>query len=417
MTIQLISPVLSFPHPRKDGESATHHYCICEGGQTVNEQFESDVMQDLMGDAPVSSADAALDEDAMQDEFEADGMEEAFDEDGMMDEEAFDASDDEFAEDAYDDGFDELADDEFVDEFAEDSFDAMEALEEAVADALGADSSDEFIGSLLGNVGRFAGMLGRGVGAARQVMGTAGRMANTARRMGRVMGGARRMANQARRVHRGVQGLGGMVSGRYAPSAYEPMPEEAPPTNRQAAGNLPLLLQQMMPILQQHMQQGVNEADLFEDLADWFEEEHADAALPIIAGVAARAALRPIVRQGAGMLSRQVRRQVVRRATQAARQLVNRQGPRAVRALNAISRSVGRAAVRSGVRPAAVPAAIQRTTARVVARPALVKRLTQRRTPSRAPSASANQTYSRRAERHMVFRGPGRSRIEINIYR
>lgn len=92
---------------------------------------------------------------------------------------------------------------------------------------------------------------------------------------------------------------------------------------------LPNLLSQILPMLQQHAAQGSNEMDVFEDLADWFEDEGVDEALPVIAGVAARAAIRPIVRRTGTAVGRTAARQVVRSATQATQTLVRRQGPQA----------------------------------------------------------------------------------------
>jgi hypothetical protein len=182
-------------------------------------------------------------------------------------------------------------------------------------------------------------------------------------------------------------------------------------------GMLPGLLQQLLPMLQQHAAQGASEMDVFEDLADWFEQEDADEALPVLAGVAARAALRPLIRRGGARAGRAVSRQIVRGATQAARSLVNRQGPQAVRALRPIARSVGRAAVRRGMRPAALPGAIRQTAARVAAQPALARRLSQ--TAMRTGRAGAGAPRSRLSisgggvPRRFVVNGP----VEIIIRR
>jgi hypothetical protein len=181
-------------------------------------------------------------------------------------------------------------------------------------------------------------------------------------------------------------------------------------------GLLPNLLQQLLPMLQQHTAQGANEMDVFEDLADWFEQEDADEALPILAGVAARAALRHLVRRSGAMAGRAVSRQIVRSATQAARNLVNRQGAQAIRALRPIAASVGRVAVRRGMRPVALSGAIRQATARVAAQPALARRLSQ--TATRTTRAS-NAPRSRLSisgggtPRRFVVNGP----VEIIIRR
>ena len=174
-----------------------------------------------------------------------------------------------------------------------------------------------------------------------------------------------------------------------------------------------MLLRQILPMLQQRAAQGADEMDVFEDLADWYEEEQADEALPVLAGVAARAALRPLIRRGAAVAGRAVRRQLVRGATQAARSLVRRQGPQAVRALPRIARSVGRTAARRGVRPTALPTAIRQTAARVAAQPGLARRLSR-------PTVAVSRGPARRlgvrsggVPRRLVVRGP----VEIIVRR
>jgi hypothetical protein len=317
----------------------------------VDQQFESDVMQDLMGDSPSASADAAYAEEGFEDGFEGDGMEE----DGMMEMDGYDEHEEAFLdEEGFEDGFES----EYADEFAEEAVDEIDALEEAVADALDAEDSDEFLARLIGGIRNVAGAVGRGAGAVRRVAGT-----------------AQRVAGQVGGIARGVEGLARSVGGT---TAGAPRRRRIRTRSGTATGNeLPALIRQMLPILQQHARQGADEMELFEDLADWYEETQVDEALPLIAGVAARAALRPMVRRGAAVASRAVRRQLVRGATQAARQLAGRQGARGVRALSRITRSVGRTAVRRGLRPANLPTAIRQTTARIAAQPGLVRRLSQ----------------------------------------
>lgn len=330
----------------------------------MDKQFEGDVMQDLMEDSPVLSADDGFEDEAGE-EFEGDGMED----DAML--EGMDAMEEGFEEGEESFLGEEDSEADLGDEFAEEGADAMDALEEAVADALDAEDSDEFLSRLISGVRRVAGLVGRGAGAVRRAAGTAQRVA------GRVGGVARR-----------VEGAAG--------------------------GSLPDVLRQLLPLLQQGAAQGADGLDLFEDLADWYETEDADEALPVLAGVVARAALRPLARQGAAVVGRNLGRQLVRQTTQAARALVRRQGPQAVRALRPIARSVGRAAARRSLRPAALPAAIRKTASRVAAQPRLAQRLSRpARRAGRAGPIRSRLVVRGGTPRRFVIPGP----VEIRVIR
>lgn len=376
----------------------------------MNQQFEDEVMQDLGADSPRVSADSGLDEGSYQDGYDDDGFaEDGFETDGMdaegMLEEAdqFDSAGEDYGdenylgENGYEDGYENNFGDEFADElegeFAEAEYDALDALEEAVANAMDAEDSDEFLSNLIRGIRAVAGVVSRGAGTVNRVAGT----------VNRVAGRVQRTAGQVRNIAEGVQGLVRPAAPQQRRRvARRPVGPVAP-----SAAGMPALLQQLLPLLRQHAAQGADELELFEELADWFEEEDADAALPVLAGLAARTALRPLVRQGGGAIARGVRRQLVRGAAQAARNLVRRQGPRAVRALRPIARSVGRAAARNRLRPAALPAAIRQTANRVAAQPRLARRLSQ--TPGQAIGARGSRnrpTLSGGMPRRLVVRGP-----------
>ena len=367
----------------------------------MDQQFESDVMQDLMADSPTVSADDAFEQETYDEGFEGDGMEE----DAMSDEfESFDESSDEYEGDAFleSDEFEEEFEEDMGDEFSEDEMtegdfmDEMNAMEEVVADALDAEDSDEFLSRLISGIRNVAGIVGRGAGIA-----------------SRVAGRAQRIAGQAGRVARGVQGLADAIAGPQS------QPRRRGGRRRRAGAATPRpapmsgLLQQLLPMLQQHMAQGSNEMEVFEDLADWFEEEEADEAMPIIAGMAARAAIRPILRRGATMAGRALRRRIVRGATQGARRLVQKQGPRAVRAIRPIAKSVGRAVVRQGIKPAVIPKAITKTAARVAAQPALTRRLSRPALRTGIPVAPRRYAVFGRKPHRMLVNGP----VEIIIRR
>lgn len=341
----------------------------------MDQQFESEVMQDLAAEAPL----------AAEDDFEA--MEAADSEDYEGDEimeemDNLDAG----TEEQY------LGEEGFEDDLAEDlgdSFSAAEenfdALEEVLADALDAADSDEFFGRLLSGISQVAGVVGRGAGTVGRVARTAGRVAQT---VGRVAGQARRTAGRVGRVAGRVSAIAGRAG-------------RAPNPLRSLAG-------QLLPIVQQWARQGADELDALEDLADWFADEDLDEALPVLAGIAARAALRPTLRRVATQLSAPIRRQLVRGTTQAVRALVGRQGPQALRAVPRLAQSIGRIAARRRLRPTALTQAIRRTTARVAAQPGLVRRLAQ---PTTGQLATRPVASVRGASRRFVVRGP----VEIHI--
>lgn len=387
----------------------------------MDEQFESEAMQDLAGETPPQAAEDIFEDDAADEN----GFEEGDIEEDTMAEESddFEGSEQEyFEEDGLEEGFEE----ELGEEFAEEDFDIMEELEDVMADALDAEDSDEFLGRLIagiGSIGRIAGGVGRAAGLAGRAARasarldragrTAGRVARVVRGAGRVAGqvgrGARRTARLARAARRGLRDPGGGYS-----EFPQGLPEGGPgiepedATGTPGAGGMQAVLARLLPLLQRHAAQGSNETELFEDLGDWFEDEGVDEALPVLAGVAARAAVRPLVRRTGSVVSRAAGRQVVRSATQAARTLVRRQGAQAVRALPRIARSVGRAAARWNARPGAVASALRRTAARVAARPALVRRLAHPTAP-----ASTRRLAASGVPRRIVVRGP----VEIIVRR
>lgn len=173
--------------------------------------------------------------------------------------------------------------------------------------------------------------------------------------MGRAAQTAGRVAGQVQRVAGQVQ----RVAGRAG----------------RAANPLASILGQVAPLLQQYAAQGFDELDALEDLADLFADEELDEALPVLAGIAARTMVRPVLRRAA--LSSPLRRQIVHSTTQVARNLVRRQGPAALRALPRIAQSVGQTAARRRLSPSRLPQAIRQTGARVAAQPRLVGQLSR----------------------------------------
>lgn len=133
----------------------------------------------------------------------------------------------------------------------------------------------------------------------------------------------------------------------------------------------------VIPLLQQSAAREADEMALFDDVLDWFEQENTDEALAILGGVVARTALRPITQRGGTRTGRAVNQQIVHSATQAARNLINRQGSQAIRALRPIAASVGRVAARRGMKPSGLPDAIRQAVTAVAAQPSLTRRLVQ----------------------------------------
>jgi hypothetical protein len=354
-------------------------------GTCMDQPFESDVMEDLAANSSFGDEGAFDAWDGMENEgFEGFEIEDSFGEDELG------------FEDTAEEGF--LGEDEYGAELAEDfgddylvnsQFDDWDALEEAVADALDAEDSDEFFRQLLTGVSRIAGLAQRGAATAGRVARGVGRAAQTA---GRVAGQARRAAGQVQRVAGQVQRVAGQAG--------------------RAANPLASILGQIAPLLQQYAAQGFDEWDALEDLADLFADEELDEALPVLAGMAARTMVRPLLSRTATSLSRPIRRQIVRSTTQVAQNLIRRQGPAAVRALPRVAQSVGQTAARRRLPPSRLPRAIQQTGARVTAQPSLVRQLSRpasgmRRTPLRPASRRGG------VPQRLRLRGP----VEITITR
>lgn len=126
------------------------------------QQIETNVAHDLMAASPVVSADEMFEEDSYGDGFD-DDFDEGMDQDTLMEGmEQYDEGAEDYDGEAYFggdelDGFDE-SEDGFNDEFTDETdHDAMSALELAVAEAMDADSHNEFARRLLIGIQRVAG--------------------------------------------------------------------------------------------------------------------------------------------------------------------------------------------------------------------------------------------------------------------
>jgi hypothetical protein len=304
----------------------------------MSQRFDTDVMDDLFYETAEGPAQMRYDEFA-----------------------EFDAGEDEF--DEFADGFEEM--DEFGEAEEYDAMDALDAMEEAVTDALGADDTDEFFRRLARGVGRAA----RGaVRVARRVAPVVGRIART----------------------------------------VAPIASAIPLPWTQALGRVAGVVGRL----------AADEADEFEaldEMLDWAEDEDAiDLAAPVIAGLTIRSSM-----PGVSRLPRATRRQLVRSVTRSTQTLAQRQGPQAARAMPRVVQSVQRTARRRGLPARAMPQAVRRAATQVARSPRLVRQLARPVSPARArggmarggiaPSGGSCPTCGRR--RLYTLRGPVRLSI------
>jgi hypothetical protein len=271
---------------------------------------------------------------------------------------------DEFLDEGMDEFSDELHEDEF-DEFeelaadlgdgaddAQDSGDALDAMEEAIADALEAEDSDEFLR--------------------------------------RVAQGVRRAAQVARQVGRGV----GQVARVVGPVAsLIPLPQA------QAIGAIANIAGRLLA-------DGADEFEALDEMLAFAEEEDAvDAAAPIIAGLTIRTMM-----PRAAQLNRTTRRQLVHSVRQSTQTLARRQGAQAVRAVPRVVQAVQRTAQRRRVPAQQLPQAVRRATASVARNPRLVSRLA-RATQQASAVTRRYATGATGIPQRLIIRGP----VEITI--
>lgn len=247
--------------------------------------------------------------------------------------------------DQYDE-YDEFEEMDAYDEFESEGEDVMDAMEEAVVDALAADDTDEFFRRLARGIGRVA----RGaVNVARRVAPVVGRIART----------------------------------------VAPIASAIPLPWTQAIGRVANVVGRLM----------ADEADEFEaldEMLDFADYDDIDAAAPVIAGLTIRQAM-----PGVGRMPRAERRRIVRSVTQATRNVARRQGPQAARAIPGVVRSVQTAVRQRRIQPRAAAPAIVRTAARVARSPQLTRQMA-----ARAPIARPGRAISRRG-RSLANRAAG----------
>lgn len=326
--------------------------------------FESDLLDDVDVEGASDLLDDELEEGDEFDELEEDdydGME-AFDEFEAFDElEEFDELEDEYEE------FDSLEEDfrqDYSDDFMDDG---MDELEDAVADALYADDTDEFFKKLFRGIKKVAKRVGKGV---KRVAGRVGRVA---------------------------AGPIGKIVGRVAGAIPLPFTQAI-------ARGLPLLAK-----LKNLRADELEALDEFADeVADGLIEE--DAAIPIVAGLAARS----LLRGNAKRLTRQARKNTVRALSSAAKVLVKRKGPKAIRALPRIVRMVRKKVTSNGLPVRGAAKAVAKTAGKVSKSTNAIRRLA-RPLPKSHRRLTIKRTMGRvgltNPLRSFVLRGP----VRINI--
>jgi hypothetical protein len=259
---------------------------------------------------------------------------------------------DAFSEDMneFEDGFEANLDDEFDEGYSVDAFDAMEA---AIADALEAEDSEEFL-----------------------------------RRVARSV---RQAANVGRQISRGV----GQVARVVAPIASAiPLPQA------QALGRIANITGRLLA-------DGADEFEALDEMLAFAEEEDAvDAAAPIIAGLAIRT-----IMPRAARLNRNTRRELIRSVRQSSQTLTRRQGPRAVRAVPRVVQAVQRAAQRRRTPTQQLPQAVRRATASIARNPRLVSRLSRATQQASTMTRRYSTGTSIGIPQRLVIRGP----VEIII--
>ena len=229
---------------------------------------------------------------------EAEGAADAYDEFDEFDEgDEFDEADELEAADEFDEAeeFDEFGEAEAYDE---DGFEDEEAFETALASALAAEDTDEFF-----------------------------------RRAGRAL---RRAARGAVRVARRAAPIVGRIA-----RAATPILRVIPHPAARAAATAAQLLGRLRF-------EAASEDEALEAMAEYAARN--PGALPVVAGIAARS----LVRRAGAALPPAARRAAVRTTVRAARTLVRRLGPAAIRALPRVVRSVRRTAAARGTPPAPV---------------------------------------------------------------
>ncbi|MEW6707816.1 MAG: hypothetical protein AB1430_23475 [Pseudomonadota bacterium] len=294
--------------------------------------------------------------------------------------------------------------------FADDAYDEYDEGDYADEWDAGDDAADEFIGRLLGGIGRVAGGLLGGGGAGGAAGFDEGDDFEAADEYDEAdefeLEGAdefeawdegdamedlvadaldagdgdeffRRLRRIASTVGRGI----GSVARRVAPIASMiPLPQAQ-------------LIGRIANVAGRLLADGADEFEAFDELVDGLDEEAIDAAAPVLAGMVVRRAVPAVARAAAP-----VRRAAVRGVTQAIRTATRRQGAPAARAVARAVRATRRTVARRGMPPRTAARVVQRVAQQVARRPQAVRRLAKPLVPAArraTPRGQAAQVVAR----------------------
>lgn len=327
--------------------------------------FEEDMFDDLAYDEAEGAA-ALFDDDGFDalDEMEGEAalfddadawdtgdefMDDAFD--GLEGDDDFDAyaAEDAYAADDFDDDFDGYDDYDDYDDFEADE--AEDLLDSAMAYALDAEDADEFFKKLWRGVKK----VGRGV-------------VKVARKAAPVIGKIARVA--------------------------APILSKIPHPYAQIAGKAAGLLSRLRA-------EGASEEEALEAFAELAAKD--PRALPIVAGLTARTVLK---RSGKRM-SMPARKRAVKDAKTAAKILVRRRGPGAIRAMPKIAAAVRRNTAAKGTPPSARTKVVKRAAARVASSAKMTRKLSR-------PSPRARVLVGKIAMKTRTIIIPGPARLTIS---
>ena len=302
--------------------------------------------EDMFDDLAYDEAEGAA--DAFGDEFdEYDEFDEGFDEYDEFD--AYDAMDagDEYDEFDEDDEYDEYEDDSF-DESDDDSFDAM------LAYSLASEDADEFFGKLFKTIKSVANKVGSAVKKAAPVVGKIARAAAPALSL--------------------IPGPYGQIGAQAA------------------------------KLLGRLRMEGATEEEALEAFAELAARN--PRMLPIVATIGARTMLK-----GTGKrMSPTARKKALGNVKTAAKTLVNKRGPTAIRALPKIVRSAKKMAARKGMPKSASTAVVKTAARKVAASPTLTRKLA-RPTPQALRIVKKSGAAKAGPARSFTIQGPARITI------
>lgn len=311
------------------------------------DRYEESMFDDLAFDEAEGASDSFDEYDEADEGDDFDEADEGDDYDGADEGDEYETA----SYDDFDSG-DEMDEGDEYDSFDEGDESDEEAWDEAMAYALGAEDSDEFIRRI-------------------------------ARGVRRVAGAVRRAAPTIGRIARAVAPVASLIPGVGT-----------------AIGGVANVVGQLM----------ADEASEEETMAAFAELAVRNrAAIPLAAGLAARRIMGP----AAARLPQATRVQAVRTVRRAANQLVARGGPTAIRALPRIANSVRRTAVARRTPPAVRPRVLAGTARRVASRqPGLRRQLTRplpagRRVIQRTAAAVRSGAAPARNLGNMMRRGLG----------